>query len=316
MGALYQSNGTTLIAENDDIVNGVETNFTLNYHVPAAGVLYLRVVGFDGQAGAYGLQTSFTPGAASASSNFSDIWWGGAAESGWGINLSHQSDTLFATLFTYGSDRSGLWLVATVTRQPNGTFTGPLLRTVGPAFNAAPWTGITATQVGTMTFTFSANDRATLVYSFNGSTVTKSIQRQVFATPVTCSFTTAPRTGATNYQDLWWNPSESGWGINFAHQGNTIFATLFAYGANNRDMWLAATMTRQADGSFSGDLSRTTGPQFDTMPWTAIGVASVGTMRASFANGAAGTLTYTVDGVTVTKPIERQVFGATQSLCQ
>ncbi len=34
----------------------------------------------------------------------------------------------------------------------------------------------------------------------------------------------------TNYQGLWWNApagSESGWGINFAHQGDTLFATWF-----------------------------------------------------------------------------------------
>ena len=35
-----------------------------------------------------------------------------------------------------------------------------------------------------------------------------------------------------NYQGLWWNApaaSESGWGINFAHQGDVIFATWFTY---------------------------------------------------------------------------------------
>ena len=27
-----------------------------------------------------------------------------------------------------------------------------------------------------------------------------------------------------NYQGLWWKPSESGWGVNFAHQGDVVFA--------------------------------------------------------------------------------------------
>ena len=36
---------------------------------------------------------------------------------------------------------------------------------------------------------------------------------------------------ATNYQDLWWNPAESGWGVNFTHQGDIIFATWFTYDA-------------------------------------------------------------------------------------
>jgi hypothetical protein len=41
--------------------------------------------------------------------------------------------------------------------------------------------------------------------------------------------------GARNYEGLWWNApaaSESGWGINFTHQGDTIFATSFTYGAD------------------------------------------------------------------------------------
>ena len=35
-----------------------------------------------------------------------------------------------------------------------------------------------------------------------------------------------------NYQGVWWNAppgSESGWGINFAHQGDSLFATWFTY---------------------------------------------------------------------------------------
>ena len=312
MGAIYQADGTTLITENDD-ANPPDTNFGVSANIAGAGVRYLKVSGFDGQTGPYTVVTSFTP--ASATPNYTDIWWN-PAESGWGINLNHQSDTIFASLFTYFSDGKGLWLVATMTKQSNGSYTGPLYRTVGPTFNASPWTSTTATQIGTMTVTF-AGTTGTLVYSVNGTTVTKTIQRQVFsgASP-TCTFTTGSRAAATNYQDLWWNSAESGWGVNFAHQGNTIFATLFTYGADNRDMWLTGTIVRQSDGSFLGNLFRTTGPVFNTVPWTAISVETVGTMRARFTTGATGTLTYTLNGTEVTKAIERQVFGAAPTVCQ
>ena len=312
MGAIYQADGTTLIAENDD-ANFPDTNFGVAANIAGPGVRYLKVSGFDGQTGPYTVQTSFTAGGAAP--NYTDIWWN-PAESGWGINLNHQSDTIFASLFTYAPDRAGLWLVATITKQADGSYTGPLYRTVGPAFNASPWSATTPTQVGTMTITFTGGAGA-LVYTVNGTAVTKAIQRQVFAgASATCSFASGARTSATNYQDLWWNSAESGWGINFAHQGNTIFATLFTYGADNRDLWLTGTIARQADGSFFGDLFRTTGPVFNTVPWTPIGVDTVGTMRATFANGAAGTLTYTVNGIPVTKAIERQVFAAAPSVCQ
>ena len=313
MGALYQADGTTLIAENDDSNFPTETNFGLTATIAGPGVRYLKVTGFDGQTGAYGLQTSFTVGAAAP--NYTDIWWN-PAESGWGINLNHQSDTLFASLFTYASDRAGLWLVATMTKQADGSYTGPLYRTAGPAFNASPWTATTPTQVGTMTITFAAG-QDTLAYTVNGTRVSKTIVRQVFAgASASCSFTGGSRSSATNYQDLWWNSAESGWGINFAQQGTTIFATLFTYGADHRDMWLTATIVRQADGSFSGDLFRTTGPAFDTVPWTPITVDTVGTLRATFNNGTTGTLTYTVNGTSVTKAIERQVFATAPSVCQ
>src|SRR5262249_40359129 len=38
--------------------------------------------------------------------------------------------------------------------------------------------------------------------------------------------------GAANYQGLWWSSpanSESGWGVNLAHQGDIIFASWFTY---------------------------------------------------------------------------------------
>ena len=79
IGTLYQADGTTLIAENDDIDPGVLTNFTLTTTVSGPGVLYLKVRGFDGQKGDYGLQTSFSP--ASAASNYTDLWWAGARPS-------------------------------------------------------------------------------------------------------------------------------------------------------------------------------------------------------------------------------------------
>jgi serine protease len=74
-------------------------------------------------------------------------------------------------------------------------------------------------------------------------------------------------------------------------------------------------MSKQTDGSFSGDLLRTTGPAFNTTHWTPIAATTAGTMRAAFSDGANGTLTYSVDGTPVTKAITREVFGAAQSVC-
>ena len=53
--------------------------------------------------------------------------------------------------------------------------------------------------------------------------------------PYAVSLSLAPVTD--NYTDLWWNADESGWGINFNHQGQTLFATLFTYGADGQPDW-------------------------------------------------------------------------------
>jgi hypothetical protein len=247
-----------------------------------------------------------------------NLWWN-PAESGWGLNLNQQGDTVFATLFNYAGDGRDMWLVASgLTRQADNRFTGSLYRTTGPAFNASPWTSVGVAEVGTMALSFESVNRATVTYTVNGAAVTRAIEPQLFATPrPSCSLTSGSRAAATNYQDLWWNPAESGWGLNLTHQGNLIFATLFTYANDNRDLWLvASSLARQADGSFSGALYRTTGRAFNSATWATPAVSEVGTMRLAFSNGTSGTVTYSVNGTTVTKAIERQVFDARPSICQ
>ncbi|MGE5615392.1 MAG: hypothetical protein ACM3X5_00610, partial [Bacillota bacterium] len=253
--------------------------------------------------------------------NYTDLWWN-PAESGWGVNLNHQDNILFATLFTYDTDGSQMWLVmSNGAKQPDGSFSGPLYRVTGPAFNASHWGAVSLTQVGTMSVSFSGTSSGALTYSVNGTNVTKNIVRQAFATTTTpCGWSLFNRSLSTNYQDLWWNPTESGWGLNIAHQQDTLFATLFTYDAAGKGMWLVMSNGTLISGNssnpvYTGTLYRTTGPAFNASPWTAISLASVGTMRLSFTDGNTGTLVYTVNGVQVTKSIQRQVFGAVKTQC-
>ena len=47
--------------------------------------------------------------------NFQDLWYAAPAESesGWGVNLTQQGSTIFATWFTYDASGNPLWLSAT-----------------------------------------------------------------------------------------------------------------------------------------------------------------------------------------------------------
>ena len=68
----------------------------------------------------------------------------------------------------------------------------------------------------------------------------------------------APLRGAAfsiDQSDLWWNPDESGWGIQYAHTGNAIFATMYVYGPTNQPTWYVATLEPQpSSDTWSGPL--------------------------------------------------------------
>jgi predicted dienelactone hydrolase len=118
----------------------------------------------------------------------------------------------------------------------------------------------------------------------------------------------------TNYGGLWWNAppgSEPGWGINFAHQGDVIFATWLTYDLDGRAWWLSMTARRTADGTYSGAVYQTTGPPFNSNPFNPVLVAavSVGTATLTFSDANNGTFAYTVNGISQAKPIAREVFG-------
>jgi len=110
--------------------------------------------------------------------------------------------------------------------------------------------------------------------------------------------------------DLWWNPAESGWGIQFVDRATIIFATMFVYDPNGTATWYTATMPATSTQSWTGDLYLVTkGTWFGNPVFTAVtpaNVRKVGTMTWNASSVTAGVLTYTVDGVHVTKNLVRQ----------
>ena len=99
------------------------------------------------------------------------MWWAGAAENGWGLVLSQQYQTIFATWFTYDSAGQTTWFVmSNGTWTSSNTYTGTLYRArgapvIGTAYNPAAFT---LTQVGTLTLTFTDASHATMTYTIDG----------------------------------------------------------------------------------------------------------------------------------------------------
>ena len=262
--------------------------------------------------------------------NYSGLFWASppGSESGWGLNVAHQGDVIFATWFTYDVNGKAWWLSMTGTKVADGTYSGTLNQTHGPAFSAVPFDprSITIGAVGSALLTFTDVDNATFFYSVNGIAQTKAITRQVFGPVPACVWGALPDLAqATNHEDLWWAAPagvESGWGINLTQEGSVIFATWFTYAADGTPLWLSATAPSVGPGTFAGPINSTTGPPFSSVPFDPARVTNttVGGLTLTFASGNAGTFAYTVtlDGKTVTqtKAITRQIFRAPGTACQ
>jgi YVTN family beta-propeller protein len=266
---------------------------------------------------------SAPPATSTPALNVQGLWWR-AAESGWGVNLAHQGDKVFATWFTYDASGNGLWLVmSNGAHKGNNTYSGTLHRTTGPAFSA-PFdpSRVVYTQVGDATFSFTDAANGTMTATVNGITVSKAITRLVFGAPVpTCAAGASP--GAQpNYQDLWWKSpggSESGWGVNIAHQGDTLFATWYTYGADGQPLWLSgSSLARTGNGTYSGALTRSWGPPFNASPWDPSKVTrmAAGNVTFAFSDNNNGLMTYTLEGVTQSKPITRIAFATPATVCR
>lgn len=202
--------------------------------------------------------------------NFSDIWWN-PAESGWGLTIADHESNIFAVWYTYGADGRPIWFT-----MPGGQFAGPDRSTVagrtfsgdvfvtrGPAYTQATFNpaAVVATKVGTATLVFSPNGdgdaTARFSYSVNGIVGTKVIERQPFGNA-------PPDWGADN-TDLWYKPTESGWGVSIAQHGNDAFAVWFTYDVDGQPTWFVLPGQAQfAPGfnGFQGKIYATRGPSF------------------------------------------------------
>jgi hypothetical protein len=268
-------------------------------------------------------QTFTVKGTGVGNLNYTGLWWKSPpnSESGWGVNLAHQGDLIFATWYTYDPSGKPWWLSMLAHRTGPASYSGAIYSEQGPPFNAFAGSG-TPAQIGTGTLTFTDGSNGSFSYTVNGMAQVKAITRYDLSTGAmtACTYSATPNlAGAGNYQDLWWAASgtESGWGVNFAHQGDTLFATWYTYGADNAPLWLSALAPRVgASNVYTGTLYRTSGPRFDAYDAAKVLTEQVGTATFTFADGNHATFSYTTNGggglpaATQSKTITRYLFAA------
>jgi len=116
--------------------------------------------------------------------------------------------------------------------------------------------------------------------------------------------------------DLWWTANESGWGLNLIQQADLAFGTMFVYGPDGKPKWYVASNMQAvglgSDGRsahFVGALYETTGPvspnAFDSSQVT---YRQVGTIDFDQEGSISAFLQYTVDGVAVSKHVQRYTW--------
>ena len=126
--------------------------------------------------------------------------------------------------------------------------------------------------------------------------------------PASAQHVTAQTMVSTDMSDLWWNPSESGWGLQVNQSDNLLFVTIFIYRSDGSPLWVTAQLTNVSGTTFSGNVFLSSGPYFGAPVFNTalVSTAPVGTMTFTSTGVLTATITYSISGVTVTKNIQRQ----------
>jgi hypothetical protein len=150
--------------------------------------------------------------------------WIVPSELGWGINIFHQGDTLFASLFVYGPDGKARWYTGSSLVGDDGgplhdrpaIYTGALYESTGPALGTAfDASRVTRRQVGTMSIELGTErlggrppirNYAYVTYDIDGVRVTRQAYPFSFvAMGLTGSYTGEMRSSAGTMSDASFN---------------------------------------------------------------------------------------------------------------
>lgn len=115
--------------------------------------------------------------------DFTDLWWAGVAEDGWGLNLiQHASKLIFGVWYTYDSAGRRTWFVFS-----DGAWTGTnvyqatLYSTSGPSQSGSfDPNQVRRTAVGSVTLTFTDANNGTMRWTVNGAQGQKTLTRYNF----------------------------------------------------------------------------------------------------------------------------------------
>ena len=262
------------------------TNDNWGYGIMDAQAAYNAVTATDGSTNPY-----------------TGLWWI-EAESGWGMSLTQRGAVIFMAWYTYDKSGAPVWYVMSNCAVTGAGCTGDIYSVTGGVSLSVPWNGAgkAVAKVGSGTFAFADGGKGSFSYTLNGIAGVKNITRQVFAG--------SGATPAVDYTSLWWNASESGWGVALTQQFGTIFAAVYTYDATGKPIWYVASSCAVSGSGCVGDLYQVTGGTAPTDPWNGASkvVSKVGSVTFAFTDGSNGTMSYTINGTAGSRVITKQLF--------
>ena len=257
----------------------------------------------------YGRGMFRTTVAGAGPANYSDMWWAGNVENGWGMSIQQHGQIQLNALYVYDNAGKPIWYVL-----PGGmwnsdftTYSGAIYQPTSTPlnnYNAAQFK--VGTPVGNISINFTSNSTATLQYVINGISGQKSIERQVFGRG----------TSPIVVGDMWWGGSaQDGWGLNITQQAGILFGAWYTYGPDGKATWYVMTDGTWSGNTYTGAFFSTTGSAWlgATYNPNQLQVVPTGTLSLNFidANNASMTYAFTSGpfaGTTQTKPIVRQPY--------
>jgi cytochrome c553 len=118
-----------------------------------------------------------------------------------------------------------------------------------------------------------------------------------------------------SFSDMWWAGSaQNGWGMSIQqHANNVQFNAIYVYDAQGQPRWyvMPGGTWNAAFNTYTGAVYQPTSAPFNNYNTAQFVVGAVkGTVTLSYTGASTMRMTYTIDGVSGTKQMERQVFGS------
>ncbi|MBL8516631.1 MAG: matrixin family metalloprotease [Betaproteobacteria bacterium] len=234
-------------------------------------------------------------------------WWAGQAENGWGLSLIQHANVLVAGWYYYGNSGQPTWAIMPGCNW-NTSFTtcsGQVVASTSAWLGNYSATPFQQTTTGTVTFGFVSGQSGTMQWNIGGIPGFKNI-------------TKLPLGGSGNsptgvdYTDVWWGgQAQNGWGLALAQEGSVLVGAWYTYNQQGQPVWYLVQPGQWTGATtYSTTLLRATGsPLIGAVynPALMNGVQA-GTIVLNFSSSSTGTMTYTVDGVSQSKPIARLPF--------